>query len=179
MRSAVFQRVGNAPGWSHFCADESRSGGALVDMHIHDADFVRWCFGDPRRVRSVGTTRHVLTHYEFADGPELIIAEGGWIEAAGFPFNMRYRVEFERAALEFEMSRDKSLMISEHGESRPIVLPAHNGYDVEVRELLATIAGGERVLRATVAEAERVAVLLEAERESLRTGRAVSQPFSP
>lgn len=42
VKSAVFQRLGSQPTWSGFYADPARTGGALVDLHIHDADFVRW-----------------------------------------------------------------------------------------------------------------------------------------
>ncbi|MCA9284576.1 MAG: Gfo/Idh/MocA family oxidoreductase, partial [Phycisphaerales bacterium] len=37
VHSAVFRRLGTAPGWGDgFYTDTSRSGGALVDLHIHD-----------------------------------------------------------------------------------------------------------------------------------------------
>src|SRR2546423_323550 len=69
--SATFTRLAAMPRWSAFFADGRRSGGALVDLHIHDADFVYWCFGMPQSVSSsgrVGETRavdHVTTFYNF------------------------------------------------------------------------------------------------------------------
>jgi len=39
VRSAVFQRLGGTPPWAQeFYGDVARSGGALVDLHVHDAD---------------------------------------------------------------------------------------------------------------------------------------------
>src|SRR5690606_21298367 len=69
--AARFRRVSGPPAWSkgtYFKGAES--GGALLDMHIHDTDFIQFVFGAPRRVFSTGLTRysgaidHVVTQYE-------------------------------------------------------------------------------------------------------------------
>ncbi|MFO0874910.1 MAG: Gfo/Idh/MocA family oxidoreductase [Phycisphaerales bacterium] len=78
VRSATFRRLGSAPAWNDFYRDESRSGGALFDLHVHDTDFVLWCFGRPTSVRSTGSSQHITTLYGFADGPAHVTAEGGW-----------------------------------------------------------------------------------------------------
>jgi len=45
----TFTRMGAPPSWSpEFYLDAGRSGGALFDLHIHDSDFVQYCFGTPR-----------------------------------------------------------------------------------------------------------------------------------
>jgi hypothetical protein len=73
----------------------AESGGALFDLHIHDTDFVQYCFGLPRAVFSTGYVRfsgavdHVVTQYEVASGAA-VHAEGGWAMTAGFGFNMSY-----------------------------------------------------------------------------------------
>ena len=44
--SARFRRVAQAPGWGHgHFLSAADSGGALLDLHIHDVDFIRHCFG--------------------------------------------------------------------------------------------------------------------------------------
>ncbi|MEO0631512.1 MAG: Gfo/Idh/MocA family oxidoreductase, partial [Planctomycetota bacterium] len=40
VHSASFSRLGAAPAWSGFYADESVSGGAILDLHVHDVDFI-------------------------------------------------------------------------------------------------------------------------------------------
>jgi predicted dehydrogenase len=41
VKSAVFQRLASPPSWSpDFYRNARKTGGALVDLHIHDADFV-------------------------------------------------------------------------------------------------------------------------------------------
>jgi predicted dehydrogenase len=165
-------RLGAPPGWSQdFYADTSRSGGALVDLHIHDADFLVWCFGRPRGVRSTGSGDHVTTHYDF--GGPAATAEGGWILKPTDGFRMLYRAVFERATVEFDLSRSPSVSVETEHAVVNTPLPEGTGYDWEVRHLLTTIATGSRDLTATLDEAVTVAEVLAAERESIRTGKAV------
>ena len=48
--------------------------GALLDLHIHDTDFVQFCFGRPKAVYSTGfrflsgETDHIVTQYHFDSG---------------------------------------------------------------------------------------------------------------
>ena len=167
VRSAVFSRLGTRPQWNRFYADPALSGGALCDLHIHDADFVRWCFGEPAEVRSTGSLDHVTTLYRYPNGPAHVVAEGGWDHAPGFAFRMRYVVAFEHAVAEFDSSREPRLVLSRGGAREAIELSPHTGYDGEVRHLLAMIARGERALAATIDEAVGLARMLERERASL------------
>ena len=52
VKCAHFNRNGGTPGWSwegwHF--DEKRSGGALLDLHMHDVDAMNSIFGVPKAV---------------------------------------------------------------------------------------------------------------------------------
>jgi predicted dehydrogenase len=175
VRSATFQRLGSPPDWSGFYADVERSGGALVDLHIHDADFIRWCFGDPAEVVSTGSVHHVTTLYRFPGGPAHVVAEGGQDLSPGFGFAMRYTVAFEHATADFDLTRSPAVRLSRDGRSQGIEVPVMSAYDAEVRHLVGAIATGSRPesLRASLDDAARTAALLEAERESLASGRLV------
>src|ERR1017187_9093352 len=51
--AARFRRVCQAPVWNRKSyLDGKHSGGALLDLHIHDVDFVQWLFGRPLSVFS-------------------------------------------------------------------------------------------------------------------------------
>ncbi len=175
VRSATFHRLAAPPGWSApFYADDSRTGGALVDLHIHDADFVRWIFGDPQAVVSAGSINHLTTIYRYgSDGPGHVVAEGGWDHTPGFEFRMRYVVLFEHATADFDLGRKEQLLVARDGKREAIKLEPITGYDGEIRHLLHAVATGSRHLNATIDEAVSVARLLEAERESLRVERQV------
>ena len=57
VRNAEFYRQGGtrAPmGYKNWFRDESLSGGALLDLHVHDIDVVRGLFGMPNAVTAVG-----------------------------------------------------------------------------------------------------------------------------
>lgn len=163
VRSAVFRRLASPPAWApDFYADSARTGGALVDLHIHDADFVRWCFGAPDEVRCTGSIDHLTTLYRYAEGPSHVVAEGGWDHSPGFSFQMRYVVVFEKATAEFDLSRDPQLFMSRDGEESAVELPAGDGYVGEVRHLLGCIQTGSE-LACTIDEALELARMLEAE----------------
>lgn len=168
VRSAVFRRLASPPNWSpDFYADQERTGGALVDLHIHDADFIRWCFGDPDEVHSAGSAAHLSTFYRYANGPAHVVAEGGWDHSAGFGFQMRYVVVFDKATAEFDIMRDPQLLLSRDGEESPVELPASDGYQGEVTHLLQQIQSRSSELRVHIRDAFEVARLLEREREAL------------
>ena len=168
VRSASFRRLSAPPSWSaDFYADAERTGGALVDLHIHDADFIRWCFGPPSSVTSAGSVNHLTTLYRYDDGPKHVTAEGGWDHTPGFDFQMRYVVVFERATAEFSLSHDPQLTLSRDGETHPVEVAAHDGYQGEVSHLLDCIRSGRRDLDVTLREAVELARMLEAERERL------------
>lgn len=175
VRSAVFERLASPPGWApNFYRDAARSGGALVDLHIHDADFVRWCFGSPDTVLSTGSLDHVTTLYRYARGPLHVVAEGGWDHTPGFPFKMRYVVAFEKATAEFDSGREPPLVLARDGELNPVPLDSITGWDLEIRHFMRAIADGTRELSATLDDALAVAKLLAAEAESIRSGAAVT-----
>jgi predicted dehydrogenase len=173
VRSAVFQRLGSQPNWSGFYRDPARTGGALVDLHIHDADFIRWCFGDPVEVVCAGGIDHLTTLYRFPDGPAHVVAEGAWGHSPGFRFRMRYIVVFERGTADFDLTRTPQLLWIENGQAQEVPLGSDSAYLLQARHLLRAVQGLESGLRASVEDGWRVARLLDAERESLAAGRAV------
>lgn len=176
VRSATFQRLGTRPAWSALYADDRRTGGALVDLHLHDADFVRWCFGNPDAVFSGGSSDHLTTIYRYSHGPRHVTAEGAWDHAGGWPFRMKFTVVFENATAEFDSGRDEPLRLSHDGQTHPVALDARNGWEHEIRAFVSAVAndGPAGDLRATLADAEGVARLLECERRSMETGAVLN-----
>lgn len=171
--SATFQRLGSGPSWGPaFYRDEARSGGALVDLHIHDADFISWCFGAPARVFAAGSARHLTALYRFKDGPNHVTAEGAWDLAPTAGFRMRFLVNFENASADFDLSRKPALLLHTESGSTEIPLSVLSGYDRQVRHFIETAASGGTP-HASLEEAARVAELLQHERESIERGSSV------
>ena len=167
VHSAVFRRLGSRPGWASFYQSADESGGALFDLHIHDADFIRFCFGEPDSVTSTGSLDHVTTLYRFQGAPEHVVAEGGWDHTAGFPFRMSFTVVFEEATADFDLGRDPELLLFKDGEGVPVEVSSLNGYDGEVRHLLQAISDGQARVEPTLEETVGLIRMLEQERASL------------
>jgi 1,5-anhydro-D-fructose reductase (1,5-anhydro-D-mannitol-forming) len=176
-RSAVFRRLGSRPPWaSGFYGDGERSGGALFDLHVHDADLVLWLFGPPLSVQSSGTPDHLSTLYRYdTPGPLHVTAEAGWDHDPAFPFRMAYTVVFERGTADFDSSRERPLRLYRDGVEQTVELPAGTGYEGEVQHLLAAIGRNARSGGLLVSCDDAVAVtrLLGAEERSLRSGLPV------
>jgi predicted dehydrogenase len=165
VRSATFQRLGAPPTWGRgFYDDYARSGGPATDLHIHDADFVRWCFGDPDQVISTGTLAHITTIYRYRRGPAHVVAEGGQDLAPGFGFRMRYMVAFESATADFDLDRATPLRLCRDGRQESVELPATSGYEAQARHFIDLVAGRPVDPVCTIDDAVRTASLLERER---------------
>lgn len=154
-----------------FLHEQRAQAGALFDLHIHDVDFVTWCFGKLLRVTSTGSLSHISTLFHFESGPSHVVAEGGWDHTPGFPFQMRYTVVFEHATADFDINRTDQLLLYRDGTSEPVKMEPGTGYDGEVRHVLSLIqhqrAGASIEQRATVKEAASVIHMLETMRSQL------------
>ncbi|MFK7759012.1 MAG: Gfo/Idh/MocA family protein [Phycisphaerales bacterium] len=175
VRSASFQRLGTQPDWSSVYADHNRSGGVLHDLHIHDADFIVHCFGMPDAVSTAGDGLHLSTQYHYKNGPAHVSAEAGWDQQAGMDFEMKCRINFEHATLDFDFSRDDQLLLVEGETRNQIQCSSLSGYDQEIRYMLNRARGieleSEQVLN--IDQTVQVAKLLEAEQTSMLNKQTV------
>jgi predicted dehydrogenase len=182
--SASFQRLGTRPDWTDFYRDNARTGGALWDLHIHDSDFIRFCFGEPTAVASTGTIDHLTTLYTIPSGPPHIVAQGGTNLSPGFGFRMRYTVVFEKATADFDLMRPAPLpplLLHHDGRTDPIgpdIFGTASAYDLEIRAFINAISSAtfDKSLPATIDDAVRTARLIEAEMASLSSGSALCRP---
>lgn len=164
---ASFTRLGARPAWSQdFYLDIARSGGALVDLHIHDADFVRFAFGEPDAVSARGSRMHVRTQYRYRSGL-VVEAEGGWSDNPHFAFRMEARIELENGVLDFVLGREPELTLSSRAMAAGADYPHGNGYEHQISALLGAIARGASVPPVSLRDAAQTQRLLDRESESL------------
>ncbi len=178
---ARFRRVAEPPGWGHaHFTDGAKSGGALLDLHIHDVDFAQYCFGRPRAVFATGYTKHtgavdhVVAQYQFASGA-CVHAEGSWCMTPGFGFSMSYTVNFERATADFDLSRGAdALKLFENGQpARVIASDGPDGYVRELQHFIESIRTGKPPTVVTARDAVSAVELCEAEERSVKSGQIV------
>jgi predicted dehydrogenase len=179
--AARFRRVGEPPGWSKEFMDGAKSGGALLDLHIHDVDFVQYCFGRPTAVYATGfsylsgAVDHVVAQYTVAGGAS-VTAEGGWAMSSGFGFNMEYTVQFERATVDYSLARGAdALRLFEKGQQpRTIKPPGGDGYLGELSYMVECIRTKTPPNTVTARDGASAVEICEAEEESIRTGQIVA-----
>ncbi|MEM9372131.1 MAG: Gfo/Idh/MocA family oxidoreductase [Planctomycetota bacterium] len=173
VRHARFERLGSMPEWGRaFYRDTARSGGAIFDLHVHDADFVLWLFGRPDAVSSIGDEMHISSQYRFRARPGVETA-GGWLADPSFPFAMRYIIEFERAVLTFDINADPPWTMHAGGEMTHPEVRSGTGYDHQASAVIAA-ANGDSPELPTLHEALDVTRLIHAERQSASEGRTIS-----
>jgi len=102
-----FSRIISDPLWLKDFYDPDGCGGPMVDLHIHDAHFVRLICGMPKAVHSVGRMRGEVaeffnTQFLFDDPTLVVTATCGVINQQGRPFTHGYEIHLEKATLLFE-----------------------------------------------------------------------------
>jgi len=179
--AATLQRLGAPPTWGqdNWFMNEKRSGGMVLDLHIHDTDYVQYLLGVPKSVQSFGAhisdvTAHVVTHYQY-DEDMAITAEGGWAMMSAFGFEMSFNIVLEKATLVYDCTRDPAFRVCPaEGEAFTPDVDGKDGYVLQTEHFVKLIQG-EVVEPVTTLAGSRDSIrIVEAEKESLRTGNAVS-----
>lgn len=109
VRGGSFKRVISEPLWLKNFWESEQVGGPMLDLHVHDAHFIRLLFGMPSGVVTRGTKKHGLaknwhTLFDFADPDCVVEATSGTIDQQGRSFNHGFEIRLERATLLFEFA---------------------------------------------------------------------------
>lgn len=179
VRAARFRRVAQPPGWGTYM-NGAESGGALLDLHVHDVDFIQHCFGRPAHVFATGYSMtsgavdHVVTQYRYPSGA-IVHAEGAWCMAEGFGFNMAYTVNFDTATADYDLARGAdALKLFEKGkEPCTVKCEGEDGYVGELRHIVNAVETGQPPTVVTAKDGLNAVKICEAEGRSVQTGRVV------
>ena len=113
-------RLGSRPifGWDKWYFDPKRSGGAALDLHIHDTDYIYYLLGKPKSVCSLRKKsnqgmEYISTNYNYEGA--IVNAEGGWVEKS-FGFVQVIRGVFEDGTVLEYNSKNQPLII--HGKEK-------------------------------------------------------------
>ncbi len=183
-----FKRIISDPLWLPDFYNPKKVGGPMLDLHVHDAHFIRLLFGMPKAVHCTGTMRGAVAE-RFAtqfiyEQPRMVTAAGGVIDQQGRPFTHAFEIYLERATLFFDYAALPKLgdavtpltLVTNDGKSlRPKLGSADplDAFAAELGEVVRSVrAGSESPLLG--GELARDALLLcQKQTESLRSGRAV------
>jgi predicted dehydrogenase len=160
--------------------DHRQSGGAILDLHLHDSDFVNSLLGMPDAVDSrgiVGCTGgidDVITRYEYKDGP-LVTATASWFRDG---WDCRYAAIFEKATVTTKGGDE--VFVSVYGrDPETIKVENPNGYANEIAYLASCIRENREPERCPLESTLDSIRLVEAELRSIRLGRRVTVKNNP
>jgi predicted dehydrogenase len=176
------KRQTNHPGGS-FYSNEEECGGALLDLHVHDTDFINYCFGVPDAVFSQGYKGpsggidHVSTNYIYSGNKinPLVIAEGAWTMQDGYGFNMSYTANFENATACYLLDQDETLKVFISGhEPELIKLSEGMGYEYEIKAFVDEIMTHKSTNIDLLNQAAESIAIIEAEKASIESCSVVT-----
>lgn len=104
-----FRRVISDPTWLADFYDLRKVGGPLLDLHVHDAHFIRYLFGMPSEVVSCGRCRGETVSYcdsifRFPHTDFSVSSTTGVIGQQGRGFMHGFEIHWEQATLAFQLS---------------------------------------------------------------------------
>ncbi len=186
----TFKRVISDPTWLKDFFDPARVGGPLIDLHVHDAHFIRTAFGMPTAVVSQGRMRGDVVEYcnslfHFADPRISVLATSGIIGQQGRPFTHGYEIHLEQATLQFDFAVVKDgtndseplKIFTPDGEVRRPASPPGDpmliAFEQEIQEVLACIKSNQPSALLGANLARDAIVLCHRQTAAVKSGKVV------
>lgn len=153
----TFKRLISDPLWLDDFYDPIKTGGPLIDLHVHDAHLIRMLFGMPTSLVSQGRMRGEVVEYcntlfGFADPSLVVSSTCGVINQQGRPFCHAFELHLENATLQFEFAAfvdeaetmplkvllpDGTVERPELGNGDPIL-----SFKAEIEEMIRSVQSG-------------------------------------
>lgn len=185
-----FRRIISDPLWLKDFFDPRRVGGPLIDLHVHDAHFIRLLCGMPIAAASQGRMRGEVVEYcntlfQFADPSLVISASSGVINQQGRPFTHGFEIHLERATLQYDLAfiaghdarltpltildSEGQVHVPDLGDGNP-----QRAFEAEISDVVRSIEAGQPsdTLRGDLAC--DALLLCQRQTESARLGRPVA-----
>lgn len=171
LESLVMSRISGYCTWSDWFNDGKRSGGAILDLHLHDVDWAQYALGQPKAILAAGTTGRsgaiddVTALWRYEDS--VVTLRGSWKYQA---FAMSFQAYFENGAMEFGMHPDPALRVKVAGRAdfEKAALPLQgNGYVNELRYFFDSIQGKVTNTTCTAESTRRSVELVMLENKSI------------
>ena len=167
-------------GWNDWYADWRVSGGVLLDLVIHDFDFLRWALGEVERVyargmlgREYNRLDYVLVTLRFESGA-IAHVEGHW----GYPGPFNYSIEVAGSSALLTVDSTEPAPLELIGEASaqgevPDLASGKSPYEKELEHFVHCITTGEEPIVQAHDASEALRISLAAT-ESVLTGKPVT-----
>jgi predicted dehydrogenase len=185
--SAVATRLSVPPGWADWFNDPSLSGGAVLDLSIHDMETLNWVMGKPTSIYARGHQaapnlwNHIHAEVNYDGGAQAFV-EGSELMPQGYPFTAGLRVLCERGVAEFrfraggasvEMGGGSQLVVYEAGESYTPPIPEGDGYERQIAYFVECVRSGKTPEHGTPEQGRLAVKMCNAARQSMETGNII------
>ena len=181
--SAVATRLSQLPAWADWFLEPSSSGGAVLDLCVHDFDALNWLFGTPKSVYARGKELkpglwndiHALVDY----GSTHSLVEGSEFMPQGYPFTAALKVLCEGGVVEFlfraggvsvEMGGGSSLIVHEAGKAYPLTTKPGDAYDNQVAYFVDCVRKGITPAHGAPEQARLAVAMANAALRSMESG---------
>ncbi len=170
-------------GWNDWYADFNYSGGLILDMIIHDFDYLRWMFGEVERVyaksllgRNLLRLDYALVTLRFKSG---VIAhvEGSWAHEG---FTTRYEIAGQKGIIDYDSAQETPLVMKSKKDGKGtggVAVPESpmkkNPYYLELEHFLSCIERDEEP-KVTAEDAYKAVEIAVAALESTQFGKPVA-----
>jgi UDP-N-acetylglucosamine 3-dehydrogenase len=184
-------RLSAFPEWGTWFSDRSQSGGAILDLQIHDINFANWCFGRPTTVfsqridhpRSAADEVHTVLRYPGAKAE--VVAS--YLLPDSYPFTAGFRVAFEDGAIEYRMRSAGVEVFADQvgnaltlypsgGMAAPLDAPGEDPYAAELRHVIDCVRTREPSGVLSAKAGLEALEVCEASALSASSGRLVTLP---
>lgn len=146
------ERLSSPPryGSNSWFGDKDQSGGVLLDMAIHDFDYLRWVVGDVERVFARTAewddghlNQHSSVLLRFEDGATGNV-EASWGYPEGSPFVTSYELAGDEGLLEFDARDENAIRVSggAEGTKAPASPLAKSPYTAELEHFVTCVETG-------------------------------------
>ncbi|MDF1513155.1 MAG: Gfo/Idh/MocA family oxidoreductase [Anaerolineae bacterium] len=173
LRSLNMWRFGSRPTWSpdNWFLDPKRSGGMMLDLHIHDVDYVNAILALPENIAvfgrgSRGAQSIDVIHavFSYMDGPQIHM-HAGWSPAI-ISFQAGYDAWFDEAFIRY---REGSITIFDtQGEIKNLTgLPTGDAYASEIAYFLDCVRNNQEPTECMPESTRNSIALIEQERVAM------------
>jgi predicted dehydrogenase len=189
VKGGHFKRIISDPLWMPRYYDPAVIGGPMLDLHVHDAHFIRLACGMPRTVQCAGSMRGEVVerfHAQFRfEDPELIVtAASGVIGQQGRPFTHGYEIYLEKATLLYDfaviggepvLTTPVTILTSDGRVERPELCGGDSiaPFETELTEVVRAVESGSPSPLLTGGLARDAVVICQKETEAVVSGQAV------
>lgn len=172
--------------WNDWYANFALSGGCILDLIIHDFDWLRWTFGEVERVYAKGLTDRQLPAFDYAlvtlrfKSGAIGHVEGTWADPGGFKVTVE--IAGDEGLLEYNCNQPtgipfKMAVAGTDGPRAGVALPESpsgvNPYQLELEHFLDCLETGATPSITPKDGREAVRIALAA-LESIETGQPVT-----